>query len=129
MLSAEGSSRREKREAATAIYELSKFPENRKRVVRAGAVGELARMAGSGSDRAAEVLALLAKTKEGRAEMGRIEGFVRVLVAVVGSGSRRGAESAVAALRLLSHEDGEIGAEAKTAAELVVSYGLAKVSS
>ncbi|KAJ6825378.1 putative U-box domain-containing protein 8-like [Iris pallida] len=125
MLIEERSSKREKKEAATAIYELAKFPENRRRVVRTGAVKELARMAGSGLDRAVEVLALLAKTKEGRAEMGRIEGFVRVLVRIVRSGSRRGAESAAAALELLSHEDGEIGA----AAELVVNSGLAKVSS
>ena len=57
---------RERREAATALYELCKLPENRRRAVRVGAAPALADFAAVGSARAVEVLGLLAKCREGR---------------------------------------------------------------
>lgn len=109
----EGSSKREKKEAATALYELCKFPENRRRLIRVvGSVRSLVDLAGSGLDRAVEVLAQLGKIKEGRAEMGRIQGFVRVLVGVLERGSARGVESAISVLNLVCSEDERLGLEA-----------------
>ncbi|XP_020269505.1 U-box domain-containing protein 8 [Asparagus officinalis] len=109
----EGSGKREKKEAATALYELCKFPENRRRLIRvAGSVRSLVELAGSGLDRAVEVLAQLGKIKEGRADMGRIQGFVRVLVGVLERGSARGVESAISVLNLVCSEDERLGLEA-----------------
>ena len=60
---------RERREAATTLYELCKLPENRRRAVREGAAPALADFAAVGSARAVEVLGLLAKCCEGRQQL------------------------------------------------------------
>nr|CAD1823262.1 unnamed protein product [Ananas comosus var. bracteatus] len=82
---------RERREAATALYELCKFPENRRRAVRAGAVPPLVAFAAAGSERAVEVLGLIAKCQEG---------------------SPRGVENALLVLNLVCSYSEEMAAEA-----------------
>ncbi|OEL16030.1 hypothetical protein BAE44_0022951 [Dichanthelium oligosanthes] len=89
---------RERREAATALYELCKLPENRRRTVREGVAPALAAFAAVGSARAVEVLGLLVKCEEGRQELCRIPGIVSVLSGVAGSGNLRAIEQAVVVL-------------------------------
>ncbi|KAI3437314.1 RING-type E3 ubiquitin transferase, partial [Psidium guajava] len=60
---------REKKEAATALFAICSFPENRKRAAANGSVPILIRAADSGLERAVEVLAMLAKCREGREVM------------------------------------------------------------
>ncbi|PKI72939.1 hypothetical protein CRG98_006639 [Punica granatum] len=60
---------REKKEAATALFAICSFSDNRKRAVASGAVPILLSIADSGLERAVEVLGLLAKCKEGREVM------------------------------------------------------------
>ena len=60
---------RERREAATALYELCKLPENRRRAVCESAAPALADFSAVGSARAVEVLGLLAKCREGRQQL------------------------------------------------------------
>jgi hypothetical protein len=96
-----GPDRQCKREAATALYELCKFPANRRRAVRAGVVLGLVKFGMAGSERAIEVLGQLAKNQEGKAEMRRVESFVRWLVSVARNGSARGAENALLVLNLV----------------------------
>ncbi|KAF5191548.1 Ring-type e3 ubiquitin transferase [Thalictrum thalictroides] len=103
--------RREKREAATALYVLCSFPDNKKRVVECGAVPILVEMVGLGFERAVEVLELLAKFKEGREEIGRIDGFVAVFVEVLQSGSSRCVVHALSALASLCSYSEELGWE------------------
>lgn len=91
---------RERREAATALYELSKFPENRPRAVRSGAVPGLVSFASDGSERAVEVLELIAKCREGREAMRNVKGFVKVMAGVLREGSTRGIEHALLVLNL-----------------------------
>lgn len=114
LLLVEGSTKREKRESLTAIYELCKFPENRKRVVRvSGSVICLIRLADSGLDRAVEVLGQLAKSKEGRAEIVREKSeFVRVMLGILENGTRRGMESGLNVLGLVCLEDEGVRKEA-----------------
>jgi U-box domain len=90
-----------KREAATALYELCKFPANRRRAVRAGVVLGLVNFGMAGSERAIEVLGQLAKNQEGKAEMRKVESFVRWLVSVARNGSARGTENALLVLNLV----------------------------
>ncbi|XP_038988197.1 U-box domain-containing protein 8 [Phoenix dactylifera] len=104
---------RERREAATALYELCKFPENRRRAVRAGSVPALIDLAGNGSERAVEVLGLLGKCREGREEMKRVDGFVRVLAGVLRYGSSRGIENALFVLNLVCSDGKEMALEAR----------------
>lgn len=92
---------RERKEAATALFTLCSFPENRRRTVDCGAVPVLARMAKAGVERAVEVMGLLAKCKEGREEMVRCEGVVEIIVGYVKNGSSRGLQYALMALNLL----------------------------
>ncbi|KAG6488537.1 U-box domain-containing protein 8-like [Zingiber officinale] len=103
---------RQRREAATALYELCKFAENRRRAVRAGAVAPLVRFAGEGSERAVRVLGLLAKCREGKDEMRKKAGFVRVLADVVRTGSPRGVEHALVVLNLVCSDSQEMAFEA-----------------
>ncbi|PKU76903.1 U-box domain-containing protein 8 [Dendrobium catenatum] len=91
---------RERREAATALYELSKFPDNRPRAVRSGAVPALVSFASDGSERAVEVLGLIAKCIEGREAMRNVKGFVKVLAGVLREGRARGVEHALLVLNL-----------------------------
>lgn len=80
---------REKKEAATALYALSSFPNNRIRIVHACAVPVLMQMADSGLERAVEVLSSLAKCKEGKEELVTISGCIRVFVKILKNGSSR----------------------------------------
>ncbi|XP_074583532.1 U-box domain-containing protein 8-like [Curcuma longa] len=103
---------RQRREAATALYELCKFAENRRRAVRAGAVAPLIRFSGEGSERAVRVLGLLAKCREGKDEMRKRAGFVRALADVVRTGSPRGVEHALVVLNLVCSDSQEMALEA-----------------
>lgn len=100
------------REAATALYELCKFPANRRRAVRAGAVLGLVKFGMAGSERAIEVMGQLAKTQEGKAEMRKVESFVRWLVSVAKNGSTRGAENALLVLNLVCSDCKDTSMEA-----------------
>lgn len=91
---------RERREAATALYELSKFPENRPRAVRSGAVPALVSFASDGSERAVEALELIAKCREGREAMRNVKSFPKVMTEVLREGSTRGIEHALLVLNL-----------------------------
>ncbi|RWW75779.1 hypothetical protein BHE74_00016182 [Ensete ventricosum] len=103
---------RERREAATALYELCKFAENRRRTIRAGAVPPLLRLVSEGSERAVRVLGLLAKCREGKEEMRKLSGFVRVLAEVVRAGSPRAIEHALLVLNLVCSDSKVMAVEA-----------------
>ncbi|KAL6856833.1 hypothetical protein ACP4OV_018215 [Aristida adscensionis] len=103
---------RERREAATALFELCKLPENRRRAVRAGAAPALADLAADGSARAVEVLGLLAKCREGRQELCRIPGIVSVLSGVASSGNARAIVQALFVLNWICAESNELALEA-----------------
>ncbi|KAF5742217.1 U-box domain-containing protein 8 [Tripterygium wilfordii] len=92
---------REVKEAATSLYAICSFPDNRRRAVDCGAVPILFRIAELGLERAVEVLGVLAKCKEGRDEMGRIDGCVGMLVKVLKNGSARGVQYALLTLDFL----------------------------
>ncbi|XP_020587154.1 U-box domain-containing protein 8-like [Phalaenopsis equestris] len=104
---------RDRREAATALYELCKFPENRGRAVRAVAVPALVYFAGDGSERAVQVLSLIAKCREGREAMANVEGFVRVLAGVLMEGTGRGIEHALLVLNFVCSDIEKFRWEAK----------------
>ncbi|CAO2205703.1 unnamed protein product [Urochloa humidicola] len=103
---------RERREAATALYELCKLPENRRRAVREGAAPPLAAFAAAGSARAVEVLGLLARCREGRQELCKIPSVVPVLCGAAGSGNPRAIEQAVLVLNWICLESNELALEA-----------------
>ncbi|KAG0447789.1 hypothetical protein HPP92_028153 [Vanilla planifolia] len=104
---------RECREATTALFEICKFPGNRRRAVRAGAVPHLVLFASNGSERAVQVLGLLAKCKEGRDTMVSVDGFVRVLAGILREGTTRGMEHALLVLNLVCSENVNLCWEAK----------------
>uniref|UniRef100_A0ACD5WVX1 Uncharacterized protein n=1 Tax=Avena sativa TaxID=4498 RepID=A0ACD5WVX1_AVESA len=103
---------RERREAATTLYELCKLPENRRRTVRVGATPALVELAAAGSARAVEVLGLLAKNREGRQDMSRIPDIVSVLCSVAGSGNARAIDQALVVLNWICSESNELAMEA-----------------
>ncbi|XP_074576569.1 U-box domain-containing protein 8-like [Curcuma longa] len=107
-----GGDGRQRREAATALHELCKFAENRRRAVRAGAVAPLISFAGEGSERAVRVLGLLAKCREGKEEMRKTIGFLRALADVVKTGNPRGVEHALVVLSLVCSDSKEMALEA-----------------
>ncbi|KAI4296548.1 hypothetical protein L6164_036497 [Bauhinia variegata] len=92
---------REKKEAATALYAICSFPDNRRRAVECGAVPILLRTADSGLERAVEVLGILAKCKEGREQMEMYPGCIKILVRVLKNGSSRGVQYALLAVNSL----------------------------
>ncbi|XP_010538156.1 PREDICTED: U-box domain-containing protein 8 [Tarenaya hassleriana] len=92
---------RERKEAATALYALCSFPDNRKRVVDCGSVPILVQAVDSGLERAVEVLGLLVKCRGGRDEMIKVSGCVKVLVNVLGKGSAKGIQYALFILNCL----------------------------
>ncbi|KAI3680605.1 hypothetical protein L6452_35378 [Arctium lappa] len=96
-----GGGARERREAATALYTLCSYPDNRRRAVECGAVGVLLDSLCSGLERAVEVLGLLAKCKRGREEMVRFNGCVKILINVVRNGSSRGVQYGLLTLNSL----------------------------
>ncbi|XP_015886724.3 U-box domain-containing protein 8 [Ziziphus jujuba] len=115
---------REKKEAATALYAICSFPDNRRRAVQCGAVPILMRIADSGLERAVEVLGLLAKCKEGREEMERFEGCVRILVRILKNGSSRGIQYALLTLNSLCCFSEEMCGEARKEGILEICMGL-----
>ncbi|XP_021902388.1 U-box domain-containing protein 8 [Carica papaya] len=115
---------REKKEAATALYTLCSFPDNRKRCVDCGAVPILIRVADSGLERAVEVLGVLVKCKDGREEMGRVCGCVRVLVRVLKNGTSRGIQYALFTLNCLCCYNQEMCPEVRREGVLEICMGL-----
>ncbi|KAM4102014.1 hypothetical protein ACB094_05G190700 [Castanea mollissima] len=115
---------REKKEAATALYALCSYPDNRRRAAQCGAVPILVGIADSGIERAIEVLGLLGKSKEGREEMERVNGLVRVLVRVLKNGSSRGVEYALLTLSSLCCYSEEMCVEARREGVLEICMGL-----
>lgn len=115
---------RERKEAATALYAICSFPDNRRRAVQSGAVPILMRIADSGLDRAVEVLGLLAKCKEGKEEMERFSGCARILVRVLKNGSARGVQHSLLTLNSLCCCSDEICQEARKEGVLEICLGL-----
>ncbi|EXC29545.1 U-box domain-containing protein 8 [Morus notabilis] len=115
---------RERKEAATALYAICSFPDNRRRAVQSGAVPILMRISDSGLERAVEVLGLLAKCKEGREEMERFNGCVRILVRVLKNGSSRGIQYSLLTLNSLCCFSDEIFHEARKEGVLDICMGL-----
>ena len=99
-LPCEGSPRG-KKDAATAIFNLSIYQGNKARAVRAGIVPPLMRLlkdAGGGMvDEALAILAILASHHEGRAAIGQADP-IPVLLEVILTGSPRNRENAAAIL-------------------------------
>lgn len=96
-----GGNGRERKEAATALYTLCSFPDNRVRAVENRAVTILIQNANSGLERAVEVLGLLAKCKEGRQEMIKFGGLLDVLIKFLRNGSSRAVQYALLTISLL----------------------------
>ncbi|OIT30811.1 PREDICTED: U-box domain-containing protein 8 [Nicotiana attenuata] len=96
-----GGNVRERKEAATALYTLCSFPDNRARAVENRAVPILIQNANSGLERAVEVLGLLAKCKEGRQEMMKFGGLIDVLIKFLKNGSSRAVQYALLTVNLL----------------------------
>ncbi|GMI93357.1 plant U-box 8 [Hibiscus trionum] len=92
---------REKKEAATALYAICSFADNRRRAIDCGAVPILIGLLDSGLERAIEVLGVLVKCKEGREEMMNVNGCVKVLVQVLRNGSSRGIQYGLFTLNCL----------------------------
>ncbi|XP_068324862.1 U-box domain-containing protein 8-like [Pyrus communis] len=115
---------REQKEAATALYTICLFPDNRRRAVECGAVSFLIRIAESGLERAVEVLGLLAKCKEGREEMERFNGCVGILVRVLENGSSRGVQYALLTLNSLCSYSKRMRVDAKNEGALAICVSL-----
>lgn len=96
-----GGNGRERKEAATALYTLCSFPDNRVRAVENRAVPILIQNANSDLERAVEVLGLLAKCKEGRQEMIKFGGLLDVLIKFLRNGSSRAVQYALLTISLL----------------------------
>ena len=91
---------RGKKDAATALFNLSIFHENKARIVQAGAVKFLVLLLDPTDkmvDKAVALLANLSTIAEGRIEIAR-EGGIPSLVEIVESGSQRGKENAASIL-------------------------------
>ncbi|KAJ6367574.1 U BOX DOMAIN-CONTAINING [Salix viminalis] len=114
---------REVREAATALYAICSFVDNRKRAVECGAVPILMRIGGMGLERAVEVLSLLVKCKEGREEMRKVNGCLEVFVKVIRNGSERGVQCALLTLNCLCCFAEEMCVEAKKDGVLEICVG------
>lgn len=92
---------RERKEAATALYAICSFPDNRRRAIECGVVPILMNVAKLGLERAVEVLGLLAKCRGGREEMVKFGDCVGVLVNVLKNGNSRGVQYALLTLNSL----------------------------
>ncbi|KAH8512031.1 hypothetical protein H0E87_009283 [Populus deltoides] len=114
---------REVREAATALYAICSFVDNRKRAVECGAVPILIKIGGMGLERAVEVLSLLVKCKEGREEIRKVNGCLEVLVKVIRNGSERGVQCALFTLNCLCSFAEEMRVEAKKDGVLEICVG------
>ncbi|XP_015065096.1 U-box domain-containing protein 8 [Solanum pennellii] len=96
-----GGSGRERKEAATALYTLCSFPDNRVRAVQNQAVLVLIKNANLGLERSVEVLGLLAKCKEGRYEMFKYCGLLDILIKFLKNGSSRAVQYGLLTISLL----------------------------
>ncbi|XP_028781106.1 U-box domain-containing protein 8-like [Neltuma alba] len=114
---------REMKEAATALYAICSFTDNRRRAVECGAVPILLGAADSGLERAVEVLGILAKCKEGREEMESYHGCIQILARVLRNGSSRGVQYALLALNSLCRTSERMRLEAVK--EGILEIGLA----
>lgn len=103
-----GGSPRGKKDAVTALFNLSTHTENCERMVEAGAVSALVGALGTEgvAEEAAGALALLVRQGAGAAAVGREEEVVSGLVRLMRWGSARGKENAVAALLELCRSGG-----------------------
>ncbi|GLT83123.1 hypothetical protein SLE2022_014320 [Rubroshorea leprosula] len=115
---------REKKEAATALYAISSFADNRRRAIVCGAVPILMKLLDLGLERAIEVLGVLVKCKEGREEMEKVDGCVKVLVWVLRNGSARGVQYALFTLNCLSCYSEEICSELRSEGVMEICIGL-----
>ncbi|KAK9681736.1 hypothetical protein RND81_10G024400 [Saponaria officinalis] len=115
---------RDRKEAATALFTICSFPENRRRAVDCGAVPVLLSMACSGLERAIEVLGLLAKCKEGREEIIRCDEAVGILVKYVKSGILRGVQYGLLTLNLICCCSESVKEEVKNEGVLEICLGL-----
>ncbi|CAH9141738.1 unnamed protein product [Cuscuta epithymum] len=105
-------SSREKKEAATALYSLCSFPDNRLRAVESQAVPILIQNSSSGLERAVEVLGLLAKCKEGRQEIMKYGCFLDTLLDFIRNGSSRGVQYALLTMTMLCNSSERMCTEA-----------------
>lgn len=96
-----GGSGRERKEAATALYTLCSFPDNRVRAVQNQAVPVLIKNANLGLERSVEVLGLLAKCKEGRYEMFKYCGLLDISIKFLKNGSSRAVQYGLLTISLL----------------------------
>ncbi|KAG6494486.1 U-box domain-containing protein 8-like [Zingiber officinale] len=103
---------RERRESATALYELCKFADNRRRTSIAGTVPQLLRLAREGSERAVRVLVLLSRCREGKDEMINAAGFAAAMTEAIRTGTLFTIEHALSLLNLVSSESKAVALEA-----------------
>ncbi|KAJ7968422.1 RING-type E3 ubiquitin transferase [Quillaja saponaria] len=115
---------REKKEAATALYAICSFPDNRRRAVERGAVPILLRIADSGLERAVEVLGILAKCNDGREQMERFPGCIQILVRVLKNGTSRGVQYALLTLSSLCCNSEDMCLEATKEGVFEICTGL-----
>ncbi|KAK8524391.1 hypothetical protein V6N13_015415 [Hibiscus sabdariffa] len=115
---------REKKEAATALYAICSFADNRRRAIDCGAVPILIGLLDSGLERAIEVLGLLVKCKEGKEEMMKVNGCVKVLVQVLRNGSSRGIQYGLFTLNCLCNRCERLCFEAMNEGVLDICMGL-----
>ncbi|XP_061358124.1 U-box domain-containing protein 8-like [Gastrolobium bilobum] len=115
---------RERKEAATALYAVCSFPDNRRRAVDCGAVPILLRNVDSGLERGVEVIGVLAKCKEGREQMEGYDGCVKILARVLRDGSSRGIQYALLALNSLCFYSQEMVLIALEEGVLEIAVGL-----
>ncbi|XVF87618.1 hypothetical protein PTKIN_Ptkin18bG0134600 [Pterospermum kingtungense] len=115
---------REKKEAATALYAICSFADNRRRAIDCGAVPILIGLLNSGLERAIEVLGYLVKCKEGREEMMKVNGCVKVLVNVLRNGSARGVQYGLFTLNCLCNYSESFCLEARNEGVFEICMGL-----
>lgn len=120
----DGKGGRERKEAATSLYAICSFTDNRRRAVECGAVPVLLRNVDSGLERGVEVLGVLAKCKEGREQMELYDGCVKILVRVLKNGSSRGIQYALLAMNSLCSNSEEMVLVALEEGVLEICVGL-----
>ncbi|CAF1928712.1 U-box domain-containing protein 17-like [Brassica napus] len=104
---------RGKKDAVTALYNLSTHPDNCGRMIEGGGVSSLVVALKNDvvSEEAAGALALLVRQSLGAEAIGREEGAVTGLMGMMRCGTARGKENAVAALLELCRSGGAAAAE------------------
>lgn len=119
-----GGNGRERKEAATALFTLCSFADNRIRAVDNRAVPILIQNLGLGLERAVEVLGLLAKCKKGREEMLENDGFLEILISLLGNGSSRGIQYGLFTINLLCNYSEKMCFEALNKGVFEICVGL-----